>query len=91
MRHGKVASLTGATGICLELHTTEPGLQFYDGGKLDIPVAGLDGHRYANHAGLCLEPQRWPDSIHHSSFAGAILQTGEHYHQRSEYRLSSVC
>lgn len=86
----EVARLTGTKGISLLLHTTEPGLQFYDGGKMSLPVSGLDGLNYADHAGLCLEPQRWPDSIHHPRFAGAILRKSEQYQQRSEYRFSTA-
>ena len=76
--------------VAMDVYTTEPGLQFYDGNKLDVPVKGLDGRHYGPHAGLCLEPQRWPDSVHHPSFAGAILHPGEQYHQRSEYRLTTA-
>jgi len=59
-------------GLTMELHSSEPGVQFYDAAKLDCPVAGLDGARYGAHAGLCLEPQRFPDSPNrrHSAPAG---------------------
>ncbi len=83
------ASAPSEGSVAMDVYTTEPGLQFYDGNKLDVPVSGLDGRRYERHAGLCLEPQRWPDSVHHESFAGALLHPGERYHQRSEYRLTT--
>ena len=47
-------------GLTLELHTSEPGVQFYDAAKLNCPVPGLDGAHYGAHAGLCLEPQVFP-------------------------------
>ncbi|MEE9334582.1 MAG: aldose epimerase family protein [Granulosicoccaceae bacterium] len=84
------ASKANERSVVMDVYTTEPGLQFYDGSKLDVPVAGLDGRHYCRHTGLCLEPQRWPDSMHYPSFAGAVLHPGEQYHQRSEYRLTTA-
>lgn len=86
----RIARLEGAlSGLAMEIATTEPGLQFYDGYKLDVPVPGLDGRSYGARAGLCLEPQRWPDSPNHAGFAGAVLRPGEHYRQITEYRFST--
>lgn len=81
------AVLEGATsGVSMELWTTEPGLQFYDASGLGLPFTGPDGRRFGPHAGLCLEPQRWPDSPNHKNFAGAVLRPGETYHQLTEFR-----
>ena len=78
----------GDGGMSMEVWTTEPGLQFYDGHQLDppVPVPGLDGRRYGMRAGLCLEPQRWPDSPNRPEFAGAVLRPGETYAQVTEFR-----
>jgi aldose 1-epimerase len=73
-------------GLCLEVRTTEPGLQFYDAAKLALPVAGLDGARYAGRAALCLEPQLFPDSPNRSHFPQSVLRPGQVYRQRTEYR-----
>ncbi|MDY0882742.1 aldose epimerase family protein [Dongia soli] len=81
------ARLTGpATGICLEVWSTEPGLQFYDAGKLNVPVPGLNGEIYGPNAGLCLEAQRFPDAINQPNFGNVILRPGETYRQVTEYR-----
>lgn len=72
----------------MELWTTEPGVQFYDGKKVNVPVAGLAGRSYGAHAGLCLEPQRWPDSPNHDAFTDAVLRPGETYVHVSEFRFS---
>lgn len=83
------ARLTGpVTGIRLEVWSTEPGLQFYDGGKLNVPVPGLNGRTYGPNAGLCLEAQRFPDAINHANFGNVILRPGETYRQVTEYRFS---
>ncbi|MEP3279485.1 MAG: aldose epimerase family protein [Stappiaceae bacterium] len=72
----------------MELWTTEPGVQFYDGKKVDVSVPGLNGTQYGPHAGLCLEPQRWPDSPNHDTFTDSILRPGETYVHVSEFRFS---
>lgn len=82
------AAVEGEDGTRLEVWTSEPGLQFYDGAGVSVPVEGLDGRRYGRHAGLCLEAQRWPDSPNHARFPSAILRPGETYTQRTEYRFS---
>lgn len=86
-----VARVVGqGSGLVMDVLTTEPGLQVYDGGKLAVPCPGLDGRRYGPRAGLCLEPQRWPDSPNHRHFAGAVLRPGELYRQVTEYRFSQI-
>lgn len=77
------ATLISPTGdLSMELFTTEPGLQFYDGQKL---TTNSETKLY-RFAGCCLEPQRYPDAIHHPDFASAILKPGEIYKQVTEYR-----
>src|SRR3546814_11032670 len=74
-----VARLTGPrSGITLEIASTEPALQFYDGHMLD---AG----QYGSRAGLCLEPQRFPDAPNHPGFPSAVLRPGDVYRQVTQY------
>lgn len=81
------ARLTGpATGTTLEVHSTEPGLQVYDGSGLGLDRPGLGGRRYGRRAGLCLEPQVFPDSPNRPDFPSAVLRPGETYRQVTEYR-----
>ncbi len=76
------------SGIEMRLSTTMPGLQFYDGAKINCPVEGLDGRYYGANAGLCLETQHWPDAPNRPEFPGMILRPGETCHHASEYRFS---
>jgi aldose 1-epimerase len=76
-------------GLSMELWTTEPGLQFYDGHMIDIPVAGLRGAHYGAHAGLCLEPQRFPDGPNKAHFPRTILDPGKTSRQTTEYRFGA--
>ena len=63
-------------GLTLSLFSDQPGVQFYDAPTLNIPVPGLDGARYGAHAGLCLEPQAFPDSPNRRHFTDTVLRPG---------------
>ena len=58
--------LEPSSGRTLEVHSTEPGLQFYSGQAV--------GHR-----GFCLEPQHYPDSPNRAAFPSTLLRPGERY------------
>jgi aldose 1-epimerase len=85
----RAATLSSAkSGVRMELWTTEPGVQFYGGQLLDVPVPGLGGTRYGRYGGLCLEPQRFPDGPNKPHFPPCILRPGEISRQMSEVRFS---
>ena len=87
----KVAeALSPKSGILLEVATTEPGLQFYAGHKVNTPVPGLIGKPYGAFAGFCFEPQYWPDSAHHPHFPSAVLRPSENYLQESTFRFTKT-
>ncbi len=74
------------SGRVLEVHTTEPGIQFYSGNFLDGTDRGKGGARYGRRCGFCLEPQHFPDSPNQPAFPSAILRPGEFYSSRTVYR-----
>ncbi|MDQ0317962.1 aldose 1-epimerase [Pararhizobium capsulatum DSM 1112] len=76
------------SGVALELRTTEPGVQFYTGFKMKVPVPGLEGKTYGPFAGFCLETQIWPDAVNHSNFPEGILRPGETLLQETDYVFS---
>jgi len=76
--------------LSMDILTTEPGIQFYTGDKIAVPVSGLEGRHYGARAGLCLEPQIWPDAINHPHFPQAILRPGETYRQQSCFSFHST-
>lgn len=78
------------SGVAMEVRTTEPGVQFYAGAKLNVPAAGLEGRRYGPFAGFCLETQTWPDAINHPNFPSAVLRPGELLQQETDYVFSKV-
>lgn len=72
--------------LLLEVSTTEPGLQIYDGSGLDTaPGHHPDG--YGARAGLAIEPQHWPDAPNHPEFPSILLRKGETYRQRSRFHV----
>lgn len=85
-----VARLEAPDGsLALDVATTEPGVQFYDGCHMKtIPVAGHDGRRYARNGGCCFEGQFFPDSPNHPGVPSAILRPGETYRQTTVYGFS---
>ena len=86
----EAARLVAPDGLALTVRTTEPGLQVYDGRKLALPVPGLAGASYGPHAGICLEPQLFPDGPNRSHFPDPILRPGAVYRQVTEYRFAAA-
>jgi aldose 1-epimerase len=76
------------SGVSMEVRTTEPGVQFYAGVMVNVPVPGFDGRKYGNYAGLCLETQVWPDAVNHANFPNAVLRPGEVLRQETDYVFS---
>lgn len=73
------------SGRTLEVHTTEPGLQFYSGNFLSSE-RGKGGVRYQHHGLLCLEAQHFPDALHHPNFPSIVQRPGDLYRQTTVYR-----
>ena len=73
------------SGRGIDIHTTEPGIQFYTGNFLDGTVTGKGGipHRY--RSGLALETQHFPNSPNEPSFPSTILRPGTEHRSRTVY------
>lgn len=77
------AELLASRGdLRLRLWTDQPGLQVYDAPGLASPVPGLDGRRYGAFAGLCLEPQNFPDAVNRPEFPDPVFSPDRPYVQR---------
>ena len=77
------------SGRVLEITSDQPGLQFYAGNFFDGSYAGKEGRPIEFRGALVLEPQKFPDAVHHAHFPGTILRPGETYTQHSVYRFSA--
>jgi aldose 1-epimerase len=74
------------SGRVMEIHTTEPGLQFYSGNFLDGTLRGKNGVVYRHRYGFAMETQHFPDTPNQPAFPSAILRPGEEYRSRSIYK-----
>jgi aldose 1-epimerase len=74
-----------SSSLALEIWSSEPGIQFFDGATMR-PMPGRGGVMYGPYGGLCLEPQRFPDSPNQRGFTDCTLRPGETYRQTTEYR-----
>lgn len=70
------------TGRQLELWTDEPGMQLFDAPEMTIAVPGHDGQSYRPFAGLCLEAQHFPDSLHQPDWPSIVATPEKPYFQR---------
>jgi len=79
------------TGILMEVFTDEPGIQVYSGNFLDGSAVGKKGITYNQHAAICLETQKYPDTPNKSNLEGwpsATLNPGETYTSHCAYKFS---
>ena len=67
------------SGRFMEIHTVEPGVQFYTGNFLDGSITGKAGKVYNKHYGFCLETQHFPDSPNKPDFPSVVLKPGDKY------------
>jgi aldose 1-epimerase len=77
------------TGRILEIHTTEPGIQFYSGNFLDSTLTGKRSVVYHQHHGFCLETDHFPDSPNQPTFPSVVLRPGQTYTQTTVCRFSA--
>ena len=89
LRH--VITVTEPTrGRCMDVATSQPGVQFYTGNMLPDSLPGKAGQVYTKRSGFCLETQHFPDSPHHAHFPSTVLRPGEHYHETTVFTFSTA-
>ncbi len=67
------------TGRQIEVWTTEPGMQIYDGFYLPV-----------RNSGVALETQHFPDSPNHPEFPSTIVRPGVPFYSTTEFRFKVV-
>lgn len=73
------------TGRVMEVHTTQPGIQFYTCNYLN-GQPGSGG--FDRHDALCLETQHFPDAPNQPSFGSTLLKPGQTFRQTTIHRFS---
>lgn len=76
------------SGIRMEVHTDQPGMQLYSGNYMKsenrIKYGLLDAYRNA----FCLETQHFPDSPNQPAFPSTVLNPGQTFRTRTVYAFS---
>lgn len=81
------------TGRTLDVWTTEPVIQVYTAGALGTGGAadiGKHGVVHRPRAGLCLEPQQYPNAVNCPAFPLMRVAVDQPYRARTEYRFGSL-
>ncbi|XP_060063022.1 galactose mutarotase-like isoform X2 [Ylistrum balloti] len=76
-----------SSGRYVEVHSTEPGMQFYT--AFWNNVTGKGGKHYGKYSGFCLETQHYPDSPNQLDFPTVVLAPGETYRQTTTYKFGT--
>lgn len=76
------------SGRQLDVLTTEPGIQLCSGNALHRGVRGKHNTVYADHSGVALETQHFPDAPNQPAFPSAILRPGERFRSRTIFQFS---
>ncbi len=72
------------SGITMEVHSTEPGMQFYTANfEPEIKLKGLVSK---GRAAFCLETQHFPDSPNQPDFPSALLEPEDVYKTTTVYK-----
>ena len=79
-----------ASGRAMEVHTSQPGVQFYSGNFLDGSLFGSAGASLRQGDGLCLETQHFPDSPNQPEFPSTVLRPGERFQSATEHRFGLI-
>ncbi len=74
------------SGRGMEVHTSEPGVQFYTANNLGKGLIGKDGVEYSKRIALCLETQHFPDSPNNPNFPSTLLNPGGEFSSTTVYK-----
>lgn len=73
------------SGRCMEVWSTQPGVQVYTGNYLHEDAAA-DLYPFVRYGGVCLECQGFPDAVNQPGFPSVIIRPGESYREMTCYR-----
>ena len=81
------------TGIFMEMYTNEPGVQVYSGNFQGVGgeenIVRKLGKHYPQHASICLESQKYPDSPNHPEWPSPVLRAGQEYYSHTAYKFTT--
>lgn len=75
-----------ATGVHLDIFSTEPAFQFYTGRHINVP-ASEHGPKRGPRSGVCVEPSRYINAVNVPDWRNmAILRQGQLYGAKHTYK-----
>ena len=77
------------SGRTLTLATSEPAIQIYTANHFD-GIVGKENSIYAQHAGLCLETQHYPDSPNQPTFPSTLLKPEEIFESTTVFQFGVI-
>nr|XP_022340663.1 aldose 1-epimerase-like isoform X2 [Crassostrea virginica] len=79
-------------GRCIDVYTTEPGLDVYFSAHMKQNLYGKDGAKYGpnEEGGVCLIPMQYPSGANMPNFPDTILRPGETYNQTTIYKFGLI-
>lgn len=76
------------SGRAIRFLSTQAGCMVYTGNKLSINCPEtISGGRYPDHSGVAIECQGYVDAVNNPHFPSIMLHKGEHYHEKTIYKL----
>jgi len=78
------------SGRVMVVQGDQPGVQFYSGNFLDGSIRGKGGAKYEQYGAICVETQRFPNSINVPAWRSeVILKPGETYQSAMIHRFTA--
>ncbi|MEM7318761.1 MAG: aldose epimerase family protein [Pseudomonadota bacterium] len=77
-------------GLSLEIETDQPCVQLYTATYLKPSEVPLAGQSHRSFAGLCLEPQGFPNAINTPGFPVSMVTPDAHYRQISKVSIAQI-
>lgn len=76
------------SGVVMEVHTTEPGLQFYSGNFMQSKNTFKSGVKDEFRTAFCLETQHFPNAVNQPNFPSIIKSPNTVFKSTSVYAFS---
>ena len=76
------------SNLNLTLWTDQPGIQVYNAPSLNLAPKGLNDVSYGNFSGICLEDQKFPNSVNISDFPSIISSPEKPYFHKTIIEIS---
>lgn len=78
-----------ATGLTMQVFTTEPAMQIYTANGHKGNIIGKEGKAYPRRNAICFETMHYPDSPNQPQWPSTLLRPGETFRSTTRFDFSS--